>query len=380
MIVKRILIFFSLKPLCLLCLQNMIKFNKQLVNWYGLNARDLPWRNTRNPYQIWISEIIFQQTRIDQGFHYWHRFIDRFPTIDLLANAEEQEVLTIWQGLGYYSRARNMHFASKQIMSEFGGVFPDTYEKILRLKGVGTYTAAAVSSIAFGERQVVADGNVLRFLSRYAGILDPVDSSQGKKSITDLAMTLLDDADPGTFNQALMEFGALYCVPRNPDCKNCIFSNDCKAYEMGATNEIPVKSKKVIVRKRFFNYLFLYTLDQNNQRCFLMQRRGEGDIWQGLYEFPMIEEASLLEPDTIISTDLWQNDILIHQPVLFSDYKDFVHQLTHQQLHTRFFNVQLQNVDFGKLKTEWILVAEDNLHTFPISRLTGKFLFALSEK
>lgn len=378
--VKRILIFFSLKPLCLLCLQSMIKFNHQLVNWYWLNARDLPWRNTRNPYQIWISEIIFQQTRIDQGFNYWHRFIDRFPSVDLLANADEQDVLTIWQGLGYYSRARNMHFAAKQIMSEFSGVFPNTYEKILRLKGVGTYTAAAVSSIAFGERQVVVDGNVLRFLSRYAGILEPVYTSQGKKLIANLAMLLLEGVDPGTFNQALMEFGALYCVPRNPDCKNCIFNNECKAYAIGATKEIPIKSKKVIVRKRFFNYLFLYNVDENNQRSFLMQKRGKGDIWQGLYEFPMIENTSLLDPDSLISTGLWQEEILVLHPVLSSLYKDFVHQLTHQQLHTRFFIVHLLNVDKEKLLPDWIRISENDLHTYPVSRLIEKFLNTLSEK
>jgi A/G-specific adenine glycosylase len=351
----------------------MTKFNHQLVAWYSINARDLPWRNTRNPYQIWISEIIFQQTRIDQGFHYWHRFIDRFPTIEQLANAEEQEVLTIWQGLGYYSRARNLHYAAKQIMSEFGGLFPDTYEKILRLKGVGTYTAAAVSSIAFGERKVVVDGNVLRFLSRYSGITEPIDTNRGKQLITDLASELIREADPGTFNQAMMEFGALYCVPRNPDCMNCIFRYDCKAFAMDAIKEIPVKSKKVIVRKRYFNYLFIYKIDQNNY-SFLMHSRGKGDIWQGLFEFPMIEDTSLLEPDAIISTEVWQSEIQIHHPILISEYRDFVHQLTHQQLHTRFFKVQLQNVNTEMIKPDWIWVSEENLHTFPISRLTFKFL------
>lgn len=273
-----------------------------------------------------------------------------------------------------------MHFAAKQIMSEFSGVFPKTYEKILRLKGVGTYTAAAVSSIAFGERQVVVDGNVLRFLSRYAGILEPVDTSQGKKLIANLAMLLLEGVDPGTFNQALMEFGALYCVPRNPDCKNCIFNNECKAYAIGATKEIPIKSKKVIVRKRFFNYLFLYNVDENNQRSFLMQKRGKGDIWQGLYEFPMIENTSLLDPDSLISTGLWQEEILVHHPVLSSLYKDFVHQLTHQQLHTRFFIVHLLNVDKEKLWPDWIRISENDLHTYPVSRLIWKFLNTLSEK
>jgi A/G-specific adenine glycosylase len=352
----------------------MIKFNHQLVNWYRLNARDLPWRNTRNPYHIWLSEIIFQQTRIEQGYNYWHRFIDRFPDIERLANADEQEVLSIWQGLGYYSRARNIHFAAKQIISDFGCTFPDTYEKILQLKGVGTYTAAAVSSIAFGERQVVVDGNVLRFISRYAGITEPVDSNRGKKLITDLAFTFMDNADPGTFNQALMEFGALYCVPKKPDCKNCIFNNNCKAYEMDAVKEIPYKAKKVIVRKRFFNYLFLYKVDQNNQYHFLMQRRGKGDIWQGLYEFPLIEDSSLLNPEALTISGFWQDNIHGLLPVLTSHYIDFVHQLTHQQLHTRFFIIQLHNIDPDLPNPNWTWVSVNNLHKYPISRLTEKFL------
>ena len=352
----------------------MIKFSNQLENWYRLNARELPWRNTRNPYLIWISEIIFQQTRIAQGFNYYLRFIDRFPSVDLLANADEQEILRLWQGLGYYSRARNMHFAAKQIINEFGGTFPNTYDQIIRLKGVGTYTAAAVSSIAFGERQVVVDGNVLRFLSRYGGITEPVDGNTGKKIIGDLALSLLDKADPGTFNQAMMEFGALYCIPRNPDCINCIFNEKCKAFALNATKEIPVKNKKTVVRKRFFNYLFLYAMDQNNEYSFIIQRRGKGDIWQGLYEFPMIEDSALLNPDSITTTSLWNDDILVHQPVLSANHKDFVHQLTHQQLHTRFFIVQLQNVNIKKLRSNWVWVSESNLPTYPVSRLIENFL------
>lgn len=358
----------------------MIKFCNQLENWYRIYARDLPWRNTRKPYLIWISEIIFQQTRIAQGINYYLRFIDRFPSVDLMANADEQEILRLWQGLGYYSRARNMHFAAKQIMLEFGGVFPNTYEQIIRLKGVGTYTAAAISSIAFGERKVVVDGNVLRFLSRYGGITEPVDGAMGKKQVGDLALSLLDRADPGTFNQAMMEFGALYCVPRNPDCVNCIFNDKCIAYAMGATKEIPFKSKKTIVRKRFFNYLFLYTMDQNNQRSFLMQRRGKGDIWQGLYEFPMIEESSLLNPDSLTATEFWYHNILVHEPLISALHKDFVHQLTHQQLHTRFFIVHLQNINFTKLKPNWTWVSENDLHTYPVPRLIDNFLNIYLEK
>ncbi|MDP4290156.1 MAG: A/G-specific adenine glycosylase [Bacteroidota bacterium] len=358
----------------------MIKFTTQLVNWYRINARDLPWRNTRNPYHIWVSEIIFQQTRIDQGFNYYLRFIDRFPAVDQLANAEEQDVLRIWQGLGYYSRARNLHAAAKQVVHELGGVFPNTYDQIIRLKGVGSYTAAAVASIAFGERKVVVDGNVLRFISRYGGITDPIDTKQGKELVENLAFSLSEGAEPGVFNQALMEFGALYCVPRNPDCPNCIFKTGCKAFAMNATKEIPLKSKRITVRKRFFNYLFLYRVDQNNQTEYLMQRRGRGDIWQGLYEFPMIESNSLLSPDSLTATLLWQQDILPHQPVLSSRHLDFVHQLTHQQLHTRFFIVRLHEMAADKIRAEWIRVPEASMHQYPVSRLIHKFLNSLQDK
>jgi len=358
----------------------MIKFSKQLVNWYGLNARDLPWRNTRNPYEIWISEIIFQQTRIDQGHNYWLRFIQKFPTIDLLAQAEEQDVLKIWQGLGYYSRARNLHFASKQVINEYNGIFPNTYDEIIRLKGVGEYTAAAVSSIAFGEKKVVVDGNVLRFLSRYAGNTESIDTSKGKKIILELAFSLMEDTDPGTFNQAIMEFGALYCVPRSPDCLNCIFKNDCKAFAMDIVKEIPVKSKKVGVRKRFLNYLYLYNIDKNHQLQFLMQRRGKKDIWQGLFEFPLIEDTSLLEPESVIESRLWQEDLVMHQPVISSNYKDFIHQLTHQQLHTRFFSVELKNIINEELKPDWVWVSENELQHYPVSRLIMKFLIKIFSK
>ncbi|NWJ52948.1 MAG: A/G-specific adenine glycosylase [Bacteroidetes bacterium] len=352
----------------------MIKFSTQLTNWYRNNARDLPWRNTRNPYHIWISEVILQQTRINQGLAYYLRFIDRFPTIDLLANADQQEILLLWQGLGYYSRARNMHEAAKQVQNLYNGIFPSTYDQIIKLKGVGEYTAAAIASIAFGESKVVVDGNVLRFLSRFQGYTQPINTSKGKTAIREMAETLLQNADPAIFNQALMEFGALYCVPRNPDCSNCIFSNSCQAFSAGIVNDLPVKSKRVTIRKRFFNYLFLYYFNENNQIIFFIQQRGKGDIWHGLFDLPLIEDDKCYDFDKLTVSDYWNENIANHHPVISTTYKDFIHQLTHQQLNTRFFAVKLENYNSHLIKEEWIGVTFENHKEYPTSRLIENYL------
>ena len=367
-------IFFLSNPLCLLCLHKMMKFSTQLTNWYRNNARDLPWRNTRNPYQIWVSEVILQQTKINQGLAYYLRFIDRFPTIDLLANADQQEILLLWQGLGYYSRARNMHEAAKQVLKIYDGVFPSTYDQIIRLKGVGEYTAAAIASISFGEPKVVVDGNVLRFLSRLHGYTQPINTTKGKTAIREMAETLLQDADPAIFNQALMEFGALYCVPRNPDCTNCIFSNICQAFALGIVNELPFKSKKVTVRKRFFNYLFLYYFDENNEIVFFIQQRGKGDIWHGLFDLPLIEDNSCYDFEMLTASEYWNENIANHQPVISATYKDFTHQLTHQQLNTRFFTVKLKNYNPHFIKEEWVGVTFENHKQYPTSKLIENYL------
>ncbi len=352
----------------------MTKFSTHLTNWYRNNARDLPWRNTRNPYQIWISEVILQQTRINQGLAYYLRFVDRFPTIDLLANADQQEILLLWQGLGYYSRARNMHEAAKQVLKIYDGVFPSTYDQIIKLKGVGEYTAAAIASIAFGEPKVVVDGNVLRFLSRLHGYTQPVNSARGKTAIREIAEKLLQDAEPAIFNQALMEFGALYCVPRNPDCINCIFSNSCQALALGIVNDLPVKSKKIVVKKRFLNYLFLYYYNENNQIIFFIQQRGKGDIWHGLFDLPLIEDDKCYDFDTLTTSEYWNENISSHEPVISTTYKDFTHQLTHQQLNTRFFTVKLENYNPLLTKKEWVEVTFENHKQYPTSRLIENYL------
>lgn len=367
-------IFFLSKPLCLLCLHKMIKFSTQLTNWYRNNARDLPWRNTRNPYHIWISEVILQQTRINQGLAYYLRFIDRFPTIDLLANADQQEILLLWQGLGYYSRARNMHEAAKQVQNLYNGIFPSTYDQIIKLKGVGEYTAAAIASIAFGESKVVVDGNVLRFLSRFQGYTQPINTSKGKTAIREMAEILLQNVDPAIFNQALMEFGALYCVPRNPDCPNCIFSNSCQAFSAGIVNDLPVKSKKVTVRKRFLNYLFLYYINENNQIIFFIQQRGKGDIWHGLFDLPLIEDDKCYDFDELTASEYWNENVAKHRPVISNAYKNFIHQLTHQQLNTRFFVVKLEKHNSHIINKEWIGVTFENHKEYPTSRLIENYL------
>ena len=235
----------------------MPEFHKILSNWYKQNKRDLPWRTNNAPYYVWVSEIILQQTRVDQGTDYFLRFIEKFPDINSLAGAPEIEVLKVWQGLGYYSRARNMHAAARQIMNDFNGQFPKTFEGIKKLKGIGEYTAAAISSISFALPFAAVDGNVYRVLSRYFGISTPVNSTKGKNEFNQLANQLINKQDPGTFNEALMEFGALQCTPRNPGCNTCPLQNQCSAYNHQNIANLPVNNNKIKIRHRFFNYLYL---------------------------------------------------------------------------------------------------------------------------
>ena len=261
----------------------MNTFADRILRWYAVNGRDLPWRRTQDPYAVWLSEIILQQTRIVQGKAYWERFMERFPTVEDLACASEDEVLRLWEGLGYYSRARNLHAAAKQIMAM--GAFPDTLEGIRGLKGVGDYTAAAIGSICFGLPAAVVDGNVYRVLARHFGISTPVGTTQAKKEFTALAQKLLPE-DASAFNQGMMDFGALQCTPQNPDCAACPLLSSCNAYKTGRTELLPVKKPATAVQERHFNYIYI--------RCngyTAIRRRGPGDIWQGLYE-PLVETST----------------------------------------------------------------------------------------
>ena len=255
----------------------MNSFTQRILLWYAENGRDLPWRRTQDPYAVWLSEIILQQTRIAQGTAYWHRFMERFPKVEMLADATEDEVLRLWEGLGYYSRARNLHAAAKQIVSS--GRFPDTLEGIRALKGVGDYTAAAIGSICFGLPAAVVDGNVYRVLARHFGLATPVGTTQAKKEFTALAQQLLPADDPAGFNQAMMDFGALQCTPQNPDCAACPLLDTCHAFRTGRVELLPVKKPARKPVEQHFDYIYVRC-----QGYTAIRRRGPGDIWQGLYE------------------------------------------------------------------------------------------------
>ena len=261
----------------------MNAFTQTILHWYAQFGRDLPWRRTRDPYAVWLSEVILQQTRIAQGSAYWERFLERFPTVEALAEASEDEVLRLWEGLGYYSRARNLHAAARQIAAQ--GAFPSTLEGIRSLKGVGDYTAAAIGSICFGLPAAVVDGNVYRVLSRHFGIETPVGTASAKKAFTALAQRLLPEDEPAAFNQGMMDFGALQCTPQNPDCLTCPLQGSCHAFRTGRVDLLPMKKPSVAVQERHFGYVYVRFQGQT-----ALRRRGPGDIWQGLYE-PLVAEA-----------------------------------------------------------------------------------------
>ncbi len=307
-----------------------MKFSNRLIYWYLQNDRDLPWRKTTNPYFIWLSEIILQQTRVNQGLSYYIKFTKEFPTIFDLAKTTESKVLKLWQGLGYYSRARNLHYSAKYISNELNGQFPSTYEEIKKLKGVGDYTASAISSICFDEPQAVVDGNVYRVLSRYFGIITPINSSAGIKEFRELAQTLIDPKQPGTHNQAIMDFGALHCKPQNPLCETCPLNDSCVALATKSIKELPVKEKKIKVKNRYFNYLVFISEDN---KTILSERKGKG-IWQGLYEFPLIET------EKSVSKEELHKEFSTKKEILLFNKKDIIHKLSHQHLYTKFWIVK----------------------------------------
>jgi A/G-specific adenine glycosylase len=320
-------------------LENHPEFSNTLIVWYLQHKRDLPWRNESHPYYIWLSEIILQQTRVAQGLPYYLKFIKAFPTVFDLANASEETVLKLWQGLGYYSRARNLHFTAKEIAYNRNGEFPQTYSELIKLKGIGDYTASAIASICFNEATAVVDGNVYRVLSRVFGIRTPINSGPGIKEFKELAQQLIDTDRPGTFNQAIMEFGARYCVPQNPDCENCIFSFSCEAKHLSKVAVLPVKKKKKKVKHRHFNYMVM--LSEQQQMTVLQQRREKG-IWQSLYEFPLIEtesEVTSEEMENHIGFREFSQKNKVKELLLFNE-APIVHKLSHQHLHTKFWVVK----------------------------------------
>ena len=339
-------------------------FSNLLVQWYLQNKRDLPWRNTQNPYIIWLSEIMLQQTRVAQGLPYFYSFIENFPTVFDLANASEQEVLKLWQGLGYYSRARNLHKTAQNIAFERNGIFPNNYNELLKLKGVGDYTAAAIASFAYNEKVPVVDGNVFRVLSRYFGVESDISLLSTKKEFQALAFELMPNNAIATFNQAIMEFGALQCVPKNPDCSVCVMNNSCVALQKKLVNFLPVKSKKVKVTSRYFNYLILEDENKNT----IINKRTDKGIWHNLYEFPLIETNSDVDYEIILKLinekSLIENEII---SIFSLNEKSQLHILTHQRLHIKFWKIEINGVLSNGIN-------EEMLKTFPFPIVIFNFI------
>lgn len=339
-------------------------FSKILINWYSVNKRDLPWRNTTDPYHIWLSEIILQQTQVKQGLPYYDAFTAKYPSVFDLANAKEDDVLKLWQGLGYYSRARNLHHTAKHIAFNLKGVFPVTYKELLTLKGVGDYTASAIASICFDEVTPVVDGNVYRVLSRYFGVSTAINSSKGAKEFKVLAQKLIDKKQPAEFNQAIMEFGATQCKPKSPDCSVCPFNKDCMAFNMNLIGELPVKIKSAKAKKKYFNFLVFISDDGET---LLEQRVGKG-IWQNLYQFPLVETEHLVDYKGF-KTLIKNNKLLVDQDFELTLYnKDAViHKLSHQHLYTKFWIVRMKKLPKQGVSTS---VVRD----FAVPILIGDFI------
>jgi A/G-specific adenine glycosylase len=346
-------------------------FSRAVLGWYARNKRDLPWRKEKDAYKIWLSEIILQQTQVVQGLGYYLRFTEQYPTVKHLALAPEDEVLRLWQGLGYYSRARNLHHSARSILKDHKGRFPDSYEAIRTLKGVGDYTAAAIASFAFGLPHAVVDGNVYRLLSRVFGIMTPIDSSPAKKEFTGLAEALLDRNDPATYNQAIMEFGSQYCRPVNPDCPACVLSSRCYAYKENKVGVLPVKAKKTRIRNRYLNYLVV--IDKKNR--VLVRKRTGKDIWEGLYEFLLLETEEPRSPEQLSASPEFSAACGGSGFRLEQVSREYKHILSHQHLYARFYVIRVSRTFHnGTEKTGRMAVPLSGLDAFGFPRLMIKFL------
>jgi len=336
---------------------------KKLIAWYLENKREMPWRATTDPYRIWLSEIILQQTRVAQGLPYYVRFTEAFPTVHDLANASEEEVLKLWQALGYYSRGRNLHAAAKYIVEDLEGVFPNTYKELLKLKGVGDYTASAIASISFNEPTAVVDGNVYRVLSRLFGIDTPINTTQGIKEFKELAQELIDKKQPANFNQAIMEFGAIQCKPQNPYCLHCIFNDSCVALQKNRVHMLPVKLKKTKVKNRYLHYLVFRA---TAPKTVIERRTGKG-IWQGLYQFPMIEGE--FDGIRFRESEPFLEKTAAYTLKSVSKYNEtpVIHKLSHQHLHTTFWIIDVTQLPEDAIPIE-------SLRSYPVPVLISNFI------
>ncbi|WP_299531014.1 A/G-specific adenine glycosylase [Ulvibacterium sp.] len=336
-------------------------FSQKILHWYSENKRSLPWRSTRDPYKIWLSEVILQQTRVVQGEPYYLKFVENFPTVQDLAKASEERVLKLWQGLGYYSRARNLHATAKTVVREYGGRFPNSYDELLKLKGIGDYTASAIASICFDEPRPVVDGNVYRVLARYFGIDIPINSTKGIRYFKQLAVEVMDRKNIRDYNQGIMEFGAIQCAPKKPYCLLCPLNESCIGLKENLVHTLPVKENRTKIRRRNFNYLVW--VDPNNTTK-LSQRKGKG-IWQNLWEFPLLESENELndkELKKMISGDVsFRLSLYNESPI--------VHKLSHQHLYTKFWIIESK----ARLEDG---ISWANLESYPVPVLIADFIKA----
>tara|TARA_B100001175_G_scaffold212648_1_gene180615 strand:+ start:2098 stop:3168 length:1071 start_codon:yes stop_codon:yes gene_type:complete len=339
-------------------------FSKNLISWYNLNKRELPWRNTNDPYKIWLSEIILQQTKIVQGLPYYIRFVNKYPNIKKLALSSEKEVIKLWEGLGYYSRARNLHKTAKIVIKNYDGIFPSKYETLIKLPGIGDYTASAISSFSINEINPVLDGNVYRFLSRLFGIDIPINTNKSFREFKNIAKKLISRKNPSDFNQAIMEFGSLVCKPKNPKCNECIYQKKCFAYLNQKTLIFPIKTIKKKSRERFFNFLIIKSINGN----IIIEKRINKDIWQNLYQFPLIETEKLLDKKSLLiklkeykSFDFQKTEFYLYQN------KSFNHKLTHQNINYSFWIFNVKNIKNNKVKIK-------NLEMYPFPKPISNFL------
>ena len=331
-------------------------FSLVLIKWYNLNKRNLPWRNTNDPYKIWISEIILQQTRVEQGLPYYNKFILNFPNIIKLSQAKEDKVLKLWQGLGYYSRARNLHFTSKYITEKLNGEFPKNYDGLIKLKGVGKYTASAISSFAYNEKKAVLDGNVFRVLSRYFGVFDPIDSTLGLKLFEEISFKNLPIKNIATYNQSIMEFGALQCKPASPNCELCPLNFNCWAFLNNKISSLPVKNKKIIKKERFFNFIVLA-----NEKFVFIEKRIKNDIWKNLYQFPLFEDSDLnFKP----AKDLVKNGVLLKKTKIN-------HILTHQRLNVIFWHYNVNKLEKNK---KYKTIEIKKIDQYPVPKIVENYI------
>ena len=349
-------------------MKNTKFFTSTLIKWNNtFNTRQMPWKGEKDPYKIWISEIILQQTRVQQGLDYYNRFINAFPDVESLANAPEEKIYKLWEGLGYYSRCKNLIITAKFIHGNLGGIFPKKYENILALKGIGSYTASAIASFAFNKPFAVVDGNVFRILSRFLGEETPINTSKGKKIYTEIAQELLDKKDPAQYNQAIMDFGALICKPSSPLCTECPLHSKCIAFRENKVSLLPVNEKIINLKKRFFNYLIV------EYKCrFYIRKRIEKDIWQNLYEFILIESDSVMDTKSLLKNKKFTHIFKEENFKISNMSQNLSQKLTHQLINGRFFHIK--TLKPLKLNENYNLINNEELKSLPLPKFIASYL------